>query len=166
MQKSQEKKENAFMNAEGHGHGDGYVHEHAEAHSPSHDDGHVHDHDHADGRSHEHSHTHADAHSYEHPGGHSHGAGHRHVHSDKEKKAVLNRLSRAIGHLESVKRMVERDEDCSDVLIQLAAVRNAINNTGKVIMKNHISHCIVEAIEEGDLGAVEALNDAIDHFIK
>lgn len=174
MQKSQEKKENAFMNAEahghdhaeGHGHGDGYVHEHAEAHSHSHDDGHVHDHDHADGRSHEHSHTHADAHSYEHPGGHSHGAGHRHVHSDKEKKAVLNRLSRAIGHLESVKRMVERDEDCSDVLIQLAAVRNAINNTGKVIMKNHISHCIVEAIEEGDLGAVEALNDAIDHFIK
>lgn len=174
MQKSQEKKENAFMNAEdhghdhaeGHGHGDGYVHEHAEAHSHSHDDGHVHDHDHADGRSHEHSHTHADAHSYEHPGGHSHGAGHRHVHSDKEKKAVLNRLSRAIGHLESVKRMVERDEDCSDVLIQLAAVRNAINNTGKVIMKNHISHCIVEAIEEDDLGAVEALNDAIDHFIK
>ena len=176
MQKSQEKKENAFMNAEGHGHGhdhaeghghgDGYVHEHAEAHSHSHDDGHVHDHDHADGHSHEHSHTHADAHSYEHPGGHSHGAGHRHVHSDKEKKVVLNRLSRAIGHLESVKRMVERDEDCSDVLIQLAAVRNAINNTGKVIMKNHISHCIVEAIEEDDLGAVEALNDAIDHFIK
>ena len=46
------------------------------------------------------------------------------------------------------------------------AVRNAINNTGKVIMKNHISHCIVEAIEQDDLEAVEALNHAIDHFIK
>ena len=79
---------------------------------------------------------------------------------------MINRLSRAIGHLESVKRMIERDEDCSDVLIQLAAVRNAINNTGKVIMKNHISHCIVEAIEEDDMEVVDALNHAIDHFIK
>ena len=51
-------------------------------------------------------------------------------------------------------------------LIQLAAVRNAINNTGKLIMKNHISHCIVEAIEEDDMESVEALNRAIDRFIK
>jgi DNA-binding FrmR family transcriptional regulator len=108
---------------------------------------------------HEHAHTHTHTHSHE-------SRGHHHVHSDDEKKAVLNRLSRAIGHLESVRRMVERDEDCSEVLIQLSAVRNAINNTGKVIMKNHISHCIVEAIEQDDLEAVEALNHAIDHFIK
>ena len=79
---------------------------------------------------------------------------------------MINRLSRAIGHLESVKRMVQRDEDCSDVLIQLAAVRNAINNTGKLIMKNHISHCIVEAIEADDMESVEALNKAIYRFIK
>lgn len=97
-------------------------------------------------------------------GGHAHS--HRHVHSAQEKKAVLNRLSRAVGHLESVMRMIERDEDCSDVLVQLAAVRGAINNTGKVIMKNHISQCIVEAIEEKDFEAVEALNHAIDCFIK
>ena len=118
----------------------------------------MHNNDHDPGGGHGHAHDHD-------PGG-GHGHAHRHVHSAEEKKAVLNRLSRAIGHLESVKRMVERDEDCSDVLIQLAAVRNAINNTGKVIMKNHISHCIVEAIEQDDLEAVEALNDAIDHFIK
>ena len=112
--------------------------------------------DHTRGHEHEeHGHTH----------GHAHG-GHHHVHSDEEKKAVINRLSRAVGHLEAVKRMVERDEDCSDVLIQLAAVRNAINNTGKLIMKNHISHCIVEAIEEDDMVSVEALNRAIDRFIK
>ena len=108
---------------------------------------------------HEHTHTHTQAHSHE-------SRGHRHVHSEEEKKAVLNRLSRAIGHLNKVKSMVENDADCSEVLIQLAAVRNAINNTGKVIMKNHISHCIVEAIEQDDLEAVEALNHAIDHFIK
>ncbi len=101
--------------------------------------------------------------------GHGHGSedgGHRHVHSMEEKKAVLNRLSKAIGHLEAVKRMVERDEDCSEVLIQLAAVRSAINNTGKVVLKNHISHCIVEAVEENDREAIELLNQAIDKFMK
>ncbi len=91
---------------------------------------------------------------------------HGHVHSAEEKKAVVNRLSKAIGHLEAVKRMVENDADCSDVLIQLAAVRSAINNTGKVVLKNHMNHCIVEAVEEHDLEAVEKLNQAIDKFMK
>lgn len=144
-------------------------HNHSHVHDES---GHTHIHSH-DGGSHTHGHVHdAPGHTHSHvhdePGythSHVHG-GHHHVHSEEEKKAVINRLSRAVGHLEAVKRMVERDEDCSDVLIQLAAVRNAINNTGKLIMKNHISHCIVEAIEEDDMVSVEALNRAIDRFIK
>lgn len=110
---------------------------------------------------HEHSHIHEDESVHI----HVHGA-HKHVHSQAEKKAVINRLSKAIGHLEAVKRMVERDEDCSEVLIQLAAVRSAINNTGKVVLKNHINHCIVEAVEENDQEAIEMLNQAIDKFIK
>lgn len=118
----------------------------------------------AHGHHHRELHKHAretDTHS------HVHGSGaHRHVHSIDEKKAVINRLSKAIGHLEAVKRMVERDEDCSEVLIQLAAVRSAINNTGKVVLKNHINHCIVEAVEENDKEAIELLNQAIDKFMK
>lgn len=78
----------------------------------------------------------------------------------------MNRLSKAIGHMEAVKRMVEKDADCSEVLIQLAAVRSAINNTGKVVLKNHIDHCIVEAVEENDQEAIRKLNQAIDKFIK
>lgn len=96
---------------------------------------------------------------------HEHGE-HGHMHSEEEKRAVVNRLSRAIGHLESVKRMVERDEDCSDVLIQLAAVRSAINNTGKLVLKNHLNHCIVEAVEENDQEAIDRLNEAIEKFVK
>ncbi len=91
---------------------------------------------------------------------------HKHVHSQEEKKKVVNRLSKAIGHLEAVKQMVLRDEDCSDVLIQLAAVRAEINNTGKVVLKNHVSHCIVEAVEDGDMEAIEQLNKAINMFVK
>ena len=91
---------------------------------------------------------------------------HKHVHSQEEKKKVVNRLSKAIGHLEALKQMVLRDEDCSDVLIQLAAVRAEINNTGKVVLKNHVSHCIVEAVEDGDMEAIEQLNKAINMFVK
>jgi len=104
-------------------------------------------------------------HEHDHDHGHHHHA-HGHVHSEEEKRAVVNRISRAIGHLESIRRMVESDADCSEVLIQLAAVRSAINNTGKVVLKNHIDHCIVEAVEEGDEDAITALNEAIDKFIK
>ena len=93
---------------------------------------------------------------------HSHG----HVHSHESTKAVINRLSRAIGHLESIKRMVESGRDCSEVLIQLSAVKAAINNTGKVILHDHIQHCLIDAVESGDTQAIEELNKAIDRFIK
>ena len=94
---------------------------------------------------------------------HSHG---NHSHTHTNTKAVINRLSKAIGHLEKVKRMVEHGEDCSEVLIQLSAVRSAINNTGKIILQDHIEHCLVEAVETGDKKAVEELSKAIDRFVK
>lgn len=90
---------------------------------------------------------------------------HIHKHSEKSKKAIVNRLSRAIGHLEAVKRMVIEDEDSADVLIQLYAVKSALNNTGKVILKEHIDHCIVHAVQENDEETIEALKKAIDKFI-
>lgn len=101
-----------------------------------------------------HAHSHTEAHSHSHP----------HVHESK--KNVVNRLARAIGHLEKVKRMVEDDCDCAEVLIQIAAVRAAIENTGKVILQDHIQHCIVDAVEEGDDQAIASLCAAIDKFIK
>ena len=101
-----------------------------------------------------HAHSHTEAHSHSHP----------HVHESK--KNVVNRLARAIGHLEKVKRMVEDDCDCAEVLIQIAAVRAAIENTGKVILQDHIQHCIVDAVEEGDDQAIASLCAAIDKFRK
>ena len=89
-----------------------------------------------------------------------------HTHTHQNTKAVLNRLSKAIGHLEKVKRMVEDGVDCSEVLIQLSAVKAAVNNTGKLILKDHIEHCMVEAVEQGDLEMVKALEQAIDRFVK
>jgi CsoR family transcriptional regulator, copper-sensing transcriptional repressor len=109
-------------------------------------------------------HTHMDADGMEYT--HSHEDGQEHKHTHENTKAVLNRLSRASGHLESVKRMIEDGKDCSEVLIQLSAVIAALNNAGKVILQDHIEHCIVDAIESGDNTAIENLNKAIDRFIK
>ncbi len=91
---------------------------------------------------------------------------HNHNHDHAHTKEVSNRLARAIGHLQKVKQMVDSGEDCSDVLIQLAAVKSALNNTGKVILKDHLEHCIVHAVEEGDEQMLEELNNAIDKFLK
>ena len=114
-------------------------------------------HDHGDG------HIHAHELEPEHVHGHDHDHPHTHTHDHTQTKAVVNRLARAIGHLESVKRMVEDGRDCTEVLVQLAAVRSALNNTAKIILKDHIEHCISGA--EGDAQALEELNDAIDKFI-
>ena len=105
-------------------------------------------------------------HDYMHVHGIPHDHHHGHTHSHEHTKAVVNRLARAIGHLERVKAMVEEGRDCSEVLIQLAAVRNALNNTGKVILKDHLEHCIVDAVECRDRAAIDELNRAIEQFVK
>ncbi len=87
-------------------------------------------------------------------------------HKHENTKAVINRLSRAIGHLEAVKKMAEDGRDCSEILIQLAAVKSAINNTGKLILKDHINHCVVHAIKENDEKVLDELAEAIDKFVK
>lgn len=126
--------------------------------------GQVHTHVMEDGTVYEHVHTHVHEAGEEYH--HSHGHGHGHTHTHENTKAVLNRLSRVIGHMESIKRMVEEGRDCSEVLIQLSAVKAAINSTGKVILQDHIKHCLVDAIESGDMQEIEELNKAIDRFIK
>lgn len=87
-------------------------------------------------------------------------------HHHQNTKLVVNRLSRAIGHLESVKRMVEEGRDCSEVLIQIAAVKSAVNNIGKIILEDHINHCVVEAVETNDKKVLDDLNEAINKFVK
>lgn len=115
-----------------------------------------------------HSHVHGDGTVHDEHGNHVHAPGecrdHGHVHTNK--KAVISRLARARGHLESIIRMVEDDRDCSEVLVQLAAVRSAINNVGKVILQDHITECITEAVSHGDQAKIDELNKAIAQFMK
>ena len=141
-----------------------------ETHTHTAPDGTVYEHTHEHGAKSAHGHGHTHEHGAESAHGHEHGAegahGHGHTHTHANTKAVLNRLSRAIGHLESIRRMVEDGRDCSEVLIKLSAVKSAINNTGKVILKDHIEHCLVEAVECGDMESIADLTEAIDRFMK
>jgi len=137
-----------------HAHDHEYLHAHGIPHEHERED--AHDHDDVGAHDHEYLHAHGIPHS------HAHGHTHTHEHT----KAVLNRLSRAIGHLQSVRKMVEEGRDCSEVLIQIAAVRSAIDNTGKLILQDHLKHCIVDAAAEGDQQAIDDLCQAIDKYMK
>lgn len=113
---------------------------------------------------HMHEHTHIDENGNEYT--HTHEHTHEHGHTHTNTKAVINRLNRAIGHLEAVRNMVEDGRDCTEVLIQIAAVKSAINNVGKLILTDHIEHCIVDAIEHNDEDAIKNLEEAINKFVK
>lgn len=70
---------------------------------------------------------------------------HEHVHQHKQKKAIINRLARIEGHVRSIKNMVQEDRDCADVLIQISAVRSAMDRTGKVVLEDHLESCLFHA---------------------
>ena len=77
----------------------------------------------------------------------------------------MNRISRVVGHLEHVKKMIETDEYCSQNLIQLSAIRSALNGLGKEIIKEHLAHCITHAIEDGNMEAVEDFEKALQQYL-
>ena len=128
------------------------------SHDHSHDN-HIQQHTHVDenGNVYTHTHTHA---------GDDHHHDHGHIHSEDHTRRVINRMARIIGHMESTRRMVEDGRDCSEVLIQLSAIESAINSVSRVILKEHLSTCIIDAVKRDDIEAIEELNRAIDKFIK
>ena len=88
----------------------------------------------------------------------------RHTHAST--KTVKNRLARVIGHMHAVERMLDDGRDCSEVLIQLAAIRSALNNICKIILRDHMDHCLVDAVRDNDEAALEELNRAVDLLMK
>lgn len=87
-------------------------------------------------------------------------------HTEEQKKIIMNRLSRVIGHLESIKRMVEDNRDADDILIQLSAVESSINSVSRVIIKSHFKHAINHAVGSGKEEDLESVYGLIDKFLK
>lgn len=80
-------------------------------------------------------------------------------------KAIKNRLSRATGHLRSVKSMVENGRDCAEVLIQLSAVKSEIQNTSKEILKTYMNQSIEDASKTKEMEIIKELAETLDMFL-
>ena len=91
-----------------------------------------------------------------------------HHHEHKQRKAVIDQLARTAGHVTSIRRMVEEDRSCPDVLIQLAAVRSAIDRASRIVLEDHIESCLRGAASDGEAADDEwdRLKEALDRFIR
>ena len=87
-------------------------------------------------------------------------------HSHPHRESVLKRLARIEGHVRAVKRMVEKDVDCPDVLVQIAAIRSALNGVGRLILEDHMQGCMVKAAQDGEFEETfRDLKKSLDQFI-
>jgi CsoR family transcriptional regulator, copper-sensing transcriptional repressor len=99
------------------------------------------------------SHTHAEA-------------AHVHVHSEESLRSITNRLARIEGHVRGIKTMVQESRPCPDILVQLAAVRGAVDRVARMILDEHLSECIARAAEAGNIEAeIAELRTALDRFL-
>lgn len=97
--------------------------------------------------------------------GHAHGT-HGHSHNAEAQRRIINRLSRIEGHVRGIKTMVQEDRPCPDVLIQIAAIRGALDRVARAILDEHLSACVVRAAEDGNIEAeLEELKAALDRFL-
>ncbi len=106
----------------------------------------------------DHSHT-------DHTPGHGQSA-HPHVHSEESLRRIVNRLSRIEGHVRGIKTMVQQNSPCPDVLLQIAAVRGAIDKVARIVLDEHLTECIGRASKEGNIEAeIQQLKAALDRFL-
>ena len=69
----------------------------------------------------------------------------------KQRKNIRDRLVRAEGHLHGIIKMIDEEKECPDILIQIAAVKAALNKAGAIILEDHLEHCLIEAVKSGDI---------------
>ena len=89
-----------------------------------------------------------------------------HVHSEESLRQIINRLSRIEGHIRGIKTMVRESRPCPEVLVQIAAVRGALDRVARIILDEHLSECITRAADEGNIELeIEQLKAALDRFL-
>lgn len=88
------------------------------------------------------------------------------VRGDDEKKIIINRISRIGGQLAGIKRMVQNDVYCNDVLIQLSAVENSVKSLSNHILEKHLYSCVMKDLENGKLEVIDELIGLFKKFNK
>ncbi len=85
---------------------------------------------------------------------------------DKEYKDLINRLNRIEGQVRGIKKMIENDAYCPDILVQVSAINSALNSFNKVLLKNHINTCVLDNIKKGNLEVVDELTNTLQKIMK
>lgn len=85
---------------------------------------------------------------------------------EKEKKELLNRLSRIEGQVRGVKNMVEKDSYCVDILNQVSAINAALNSFNKELLAGHIKSCVVNDIKDGKEEVIDELVVTIQKLMR
>ena len=87
--------------------------------------------------------------------------------ADEDKKKLLVRLRRIGGQVDAIGRMIEQDECCVDILMQLSAATGALGKVGQIVLENHLKTCVREAMSEGRKSdREEKLQELVDLFRK
>ena len=86
--------------------------------------------------------------------------------NEEEKKAMLTRLNRIEGQIRGIKKMVENDIYCPDILIQVSAVNNALNSFNKVLLAEHVRSCVAEDIRNGNDESIDELVGVLQKLMK
>ncbi len=91
---------------------------------------------------------------------------HPHVHDAESLRRIVNRLARIEGHIRGIRTMVEESRPCPEVLIQIGAVRGALDRVARIILDDHLTECISRAAEEGNIEQeIAELKAALDRFL-
>ena len=85
------------------------------------------------------------------------------IRNNNEKKLIQNRINRIEGQLRGIKQMLENDQYCDDILIQISAVNNSIKSLGRVILNNHIKSCVKNELQNGNDNIID---EVINSFSK
>ena len=86
--------------------------------------------------------------------------------SEEEFKKLMNRLNRIEGQIRGIKRMLEEDAYCPDILTQAAAVNAAVNSFNKELLASHIRSCVINDIREGKDETVDELVCTLQKLMK
>ncbi len=80
----------------------------------------------------------------------------KHTPRNKEEiKSLKNRLNRINGQISGISKMIEENRYCSDILTQIAAVENALQQVGYIILKEHMESCVIDDLKNNDLSSLE-----------
>lgn len=80
-------------------------------------------------------------------------------------KQLDNRLATIEGNVAAIRRMMQEDRECEDILTQISAAESSLNKVAKIILKDHLNHCVKESIERGESNILEQFNTILEKYI-